>query len=91
MGRNGDPNWLPHLTKELENPVVEIRRMAVIACGSIEEPETIAHLLPLIDDEDLQVQLGTIYSIGKIGGSTARKILKRIIQTGDPLLEEAAI
>ena len=90
MGRNGDPSWLPNLTKELENPLVEIRRMAVLACGAIEEPETIAHLIPLIDDEDLQVQLAVIYSIGNIGGSMARKILKRVIQTGDTLLEEAA-
>jgi hypothetical protein len=36
------------------------------------------------------VQIAAIYSIGNIGGSPARKILKRIIQTEDILLEEAA-
>ena len=43
-----------------------------------------------MDDDDLQVQLSAIRAVGAIGGSLAKKALRKCIRDGDPAVEDAA-
>ncbi len=90
MGQTGDPQWLPHLYKELQNPSASIRYEAATACGNMNEEEAAPYLIPLLNDDDLQVQLATIRAMGEIGGSLSKRALRRILKGGDPVLEDAA-
>ena len=90
MGKTGDPYWLSFLFKELKNPNPPLRYEAANACGELEEEEAIPHLMPLTEDDDLQVQLSAIQAIGTIGGPLAKKALRRCLKSGDVAIEDAA-
>ena len=90
MGRTGQRQWLPLLLRELQSVRPPLRYEAASACGEMDEEETAPYLIPLLQDEDLQVQLATIGSLGKIGGPLAKRGLRRCLKNGDPALEDAA-
>ncbi|MCZ6866147.1 MAG: HEAT repeat domain-containing protein [Chloroflexi bacterium] len=90
MGKTGEVLWLSQLVKEMQNPSPPLRYEAANACGELEEEEAIPHLIPLTQDDDLQVQLSAIRAIGTIGGPLAKKALRRCMKLGDPVIEDAA-
>ena len=90
MGRTGDPHWLECLVKETKNSSPPLRFEAANACAQLEEEDAVPHLIPLMDDDDLQVQLSAIRAVGTIGGSLAKKALRRCIKEGDAAVEDAA-
>ena len=90
MGKTGEPQWLPLLVRELQNPSPPIRYEAANACGELDEEEAAPHLIPLLQDDDFQVQLATIGALGGIGGSLAERALRNCLKKGDPILEDAA-
>ena len=90
MGKTGHAQWLPFLYKELQNSGSSIRYEAANACGELDEEEAASYLVPLLQDDDPQVQLATIGSLGEIGGSLAKRALNRCLKGGDPILEDAA-
>ena len=89
MGKTGELHWLSVLFKELQNPSPPIRYEAANACGELDEEEAAPHLIPLLHDDDFQVQLATIGALGEIGGSLAKRALRRSLKGGDPSLEDA--
>ena len=90
MGKTGRPQWLPFLYTELQNTSPSIRYEAANACGGLDEEDAAPYLVPLLQDDDFQVQLAAIASLGEIGGSLAKRALRRSLKGGDPTLEEAA-
>ena len=90
MGRTGESRWLSLLFRELQNPSPPIRYEAANACGEMDDEDAAPHLVPLLHDDDFQVQLATIAALGKIGGSLAKRALRRSLKTGDAALEDAA-
>ncbi len=90
MGKTGEARWLADLVKETRNPSAAMRYEAANACGEIEEEEAIPYLIPLTQDDDLQVQLSAIRAIGLIGGPLAKKALRRCIKQGDSAVEDTA-
>jgi HEAT repeat protein len=90
MGRTGEISWLSVLIKELQSRVPDIRYETVQACGELGDETIVPHLLPLLRDDDYQVQLAGINSLGKIGGPLAKRALLRCVKEGDATLEEAA-
>ncbi len=90
MGRTGEPRWLEYLVQETQNPSPILRFEAANACAQLEEEDAVPHLIPLMDDDDLQVQLSAIRAVGAIGGPLAKKALRRCIKEGDPAVEDAA-
>ena len=90
MGKTGSSNWLPVLYRELQSSLPPMRYEAATACGEIDEEEAAPHLVSLIQDDDIQVQLAAIGALGKIGGSLSKKALRHCLKMGDPVLEDAA-
>ena len=90
MGRTSDNRWLPTVLEGLEDEDSAIRYEAAIACGQLGEEPAVPHLIALIEDDELQVQLSVIQALGAIGGILAKQALLRCLQLGDEALEEAA-
>jgi hypothetical protein len=90
MGKTGNSVWLPVLYRELQSSLPPMRYEAATACGEIDEEESAPHLVSLIQDDDLQVQLAAIGALGKIGGSLAKRALRHCLKMGDQVLEDAA-
>ena len=90
MGRTGETHWLECLVRETRSPSPTLRFEAANACGQLEEEDVIPHLIPLMQDDDLQVQLAAIRAVGAIGGPLAKKALRRCIRDGDAAVEDAA-
>ena len=90
MGRTGESQWLPLLFRELQNSNPPVRYEAASACGELDREEAAPHLILLLQDDDLQVQLAAIGALGEIGGSLAKRALRRCLKSGDPALEDAA-
>ena len=98
MGGSCDPSWLPILLRELDSADAEMRREVAEALGEIEEEDTVPQLADLIYDNDVEVQLATIRSLGNIGGSEASECLKQCLddpnetvsQTAEEALQELA-
>ena len=90
MGKTGESQWLPLIFRELKNSSPPIRYEAAHACGQLDDEEATPHLLPLLHDDDLQVQLAVIGALGEIGDQLAKRALIRCMKGGDPTLEDAA-
>ena len=90
MGRTGDPIWLPTLITEMESKDAAMRYEAASACAEMMDEETVPYLIPLVQDDDLQVQLSAIRSLGVIGGSLAKRALRQCLKYDDEVLQDAA-
>ena len=90
MGSTGEPQWLALLFRELQSPNPPIRYEAANACGEMDEEEAAPHLIPLLNDDDLQVQLAAVSALGKVGGLLAKRALRRCLKKEDPVMEDAA-
>ena len=90
MGRTCDPTWLPILFKEMESKDPTMRYEAVSACAELGEEEAVLYLVPLLQDDDLQVQLSAVRSLGAIGGALAKRALQRCVKSDDEALQDAA-
>jgi HEAT repeat protein len=90
MGKTGQPQWLSLLFRELQNPSSPVRYEAAHACGELDDEQAAPHLIPLLQDDDTQVQLAAVGALGEVGGPLARRALRRCLKWGDPVLEDAA-
>ncbi len=90
MGQNCDISWLPILLKELTSTDVEMRYEAAGACGEMGEEEAVHHVIELINDPDIDVQLSAIHALGRIGGSKAKECLQHCLQNSDEAIRQEA-
>ena len=90
MGRTQDRAWLHNIIPELQSTSVPLRYEATCACGELGEEDAVPHLISLIEDDDLEVQMAMITAMGKIGGPLAKRALLRCVRTGDESIREAA-
>ncbi|MSQ22166.1 MAG: HEAT repeat domain-containing protein [Dehalococcoidia bacterium] len=90
MGRTSDPAWLTTIINETSSKETDMRYEAATACGEMGEEEVVPYLIPLIEDEDSEVQLAALKSLGAIGGLLAKRALRRCVKTGDDAIQEAA-
>lgn len=91
MGNSADMFWIPTLLRELENDDPEFRFHAAHACGRLEAAETVHPLIALIEREtDYEVQGAAIWSLGRIGGSTALRALETLAEDEDEVVREVA-
>jgi HEAT repeat protein len=57
----------------------------------IAQEESIPHLLPLLQDEDAEVQAVVITALGEIGGDTAKAALEDLLADAEPALRELVL
>ena len=53
------------------------------------EEDIVQHLIPLLEDDDTQVQLAAVSAMGNIGGTLAKRALRRCMRDADETLREA--
>ena len=90
MGRRSDSSWLPTVLRETRHVEAAIRYEAVTASGHLGDEDTVTHLINFLNDEDSQVQLAAVNSLGLIGGDLAQRALAQAMQRGDDAIKEAA-
>ncbi len=92
MGRSMRPTWFPYIERELKSPSPALRYEAARAVGEIGEDgrPLLQALLPLIDDEDIEISLAAIWSLGQVGGPSAKRVLERLARSKDEARRQAA-
>lgn len=91
MGRTGEAEWLSTLLDELENPDPAVRYEAANACGELAHEDATPRLVELLrEDDDSEVRMACIASLGKIGGALARRALIDCVRDGDSAMSDAA-
>lgn len=90
MGQSSNTEWLPTVIEETVHPAAAIRYEAATACGLLGEEGVTPHLLRLLDDDDMEVRLASIESLGLIGGELAKRALELQLASGDEDIEGAA-
>lgn len=90
MGKSAESSWLSNLVKELSSDIPELRYEAVRACGGLEDEAAIPHIIPILQDPDLEIRLSAIYALGCIGGSGARQGLNQCLESSDEQIRDAA-
>jgi HEAT repeat protein len=92
MGRSMQAHWLEAIEHELIGPSPALRYEAARALGEMGDLArgSLSRLLPLVDDEDNEVGLAAIWSLGQIGGSHAKRVLQRIARSNNEARRQAA-
>lgn len=92
MGRSMRPTWLPYLERELKSPSPALRYEAARAVGELGEDgrPLLTALLPLVDDDDTEISLVAIWSLGQVGGPSARRLLERLARSRHDARRQAA-
>lgn len=85
MGRSMQRAWFPYIERELRSISPAMRYEAARAVGELGEEGRVLQsaLLPLVDDDDTEVSQAAIWSLGQIGGSSARRVLERLARSQD--------
>lgn len=90
MGRNLDARWLETVIKEMDNPSPALRYEATRASGEFSDQRAVPVLIERLGDDDREVQLAAIGSLGRIGGSAPMNVLRRLASSRDDTVREAA-
>ena len=89
MGMTCDTSWLPTVLGELDNKDAAMRYEAANACAELGEEEAVPYLIPVLQDDDLQVELSAIRALGAVGGRLARRALQKCLKASDEVIQEA--
>lgn len=90
MGKTQEVAWLPAILSELKSTSAPMRYEAVCACGELGGEDMVPHLIPLLEDDDVQIQMAAVTAVGNIGGVLAKRALQRCIRTGDQAIQDTA-
>lgn len=92
MGRTLDAIWLPIFEAELQSTVPALRYEAARASGEFgtEASSLLPRLLELSEGSDSEVAQAAIWALGQIGGPAAQRTLKRLTDSDNPAIQQAA-
>ncbi|NTV62511.1 MAG: HEAT repeat domain-containing protein [Oscillochloris sp.] len=92
MGRSMLLTWRPYIERELRSPSPAMRYEAARAVGELGEDgrQSLPGLLPLVDDDDSEIAAMAIWSLGQVGGQSAKRVLQRLARSKDEARSTAA-
>ena len=90
MGRSSKTVWLPIVLHEMDDGSPPIRFEAANAAGLLGDEKVAPHLISLLRDDDVSVQLAAIAALGSVGGALASQALMKCVESGDEAIVEAA-
>ncbi len=92
MGRSMRSTWYPYIERELGSRSPALRYEAARAVGELGEEgqAMVASLIALVDDDDLEVAMATLWALGQVGGEHARRVLRRVARSNDTARRQAA-
>jgi HEAT repeat protein len=90
MGRSCDNSWHDTILRELGSGEPVVRFEAAHAAGEMEDERFVPALIDALSDDDSEVRLAAIESLGAIGGQRAQQALHRVRQGRDQAMVEAA-
>lgn len=81
MGRSANSRWNPHVLKMLTHTQPLVRAEAASAAGELEIQAAIPQLLELLEDDDLDVRMATVWALSQVGGTGVRRALENLLET----------
>ena len=94
MGRSANSAWESKVLPMLDDRRPAVRSEAATAAGGLELKTAVRRLLELLDDDDSQVRLASIWALSEIGGPGVRSALTEMLENVEDdeeaqLLEDA--
>jgi HEAT repeat protein len=94
MGRSANSDWEEKVLPMLDDKRPAVRSEAATAAGGLESKAAVKRLLELLDDDDSQVRLASIWALSEIGGPGVRSALTSMLENTEDedealLLEDA--
>jgi HEAT repeat protein len=92
MGRSMREEFYPNIRRELQSRSPALRYEAARAVGELGEDGAalLSDLLPLCEDDDTEIALTAIWSLGQVGGAAARRVLTRLSRSSNEAHAQAA-
>ncbi len=84
-----DKNILFIFRQALRSPIPEVRRLGCLGLGVLGEGEAIKDLRPMLEDDDLDVQLAAGLALGAIGTEKALEVMVDGLLSGEESLRQA--
>jgi hypothetical protein len=83
MGRSANSRWRSQVLKMLINEHPPVRAEAASAAGELEIKTAVPKLLKLLEDDDIDVRMASIWALSQTGGAGVRLALEAKLETTD--------
>ena len=83
MGRSGNARWESVILEHLNHSNLEVRREAIRAAGELYLDEAQRTLMKLLDEEDAEIRLETVWALSNIGGQGVRNAFEGLLEDCD--------
>lgn len=90
MGRQASRGWVPKLIESMQSPDEELRQEAAGAARYLFDRRLVPFLMEIALDDEREVRLAAIASLGETAGEDARQALRQLAESGDEEIAEAA-
>jgi HEAT repeat protein len=83
MGRSCDKRWQGSVLRMLDHVLPVVRAEAARAAGEIEIKDSVDRLIELLDDDNEDVRMASVWSLSQIGGEGVQEALNMMLEETD--------
>jgi HEAT repeat protein len=83
MGRSCDSQWADIVLTEIDSADAEVRYEAARAAGELELKKAVPKLARLTLEDDPEILLAAVWSLGEIGGKEAMRVLEALAEKAE--------
>jgi hypothetical protein len=83
MGRSCEQRWQEPVIKMLDHVLPAVRAEAARAAGEIEIADAVDRLIELLDDDNEDVRLASVWALSQIGGQGVQEALTMMLEETD--------